>query len=234
MRSSTKRRSLFALAGSLVAEISLPKLVLAWVLLIGLPGFLLGIVPLVGSAWLGKVYARVGVLHRDMVCCDRFDPRCSGLVRRQAGFPTVRKQLLVSAGPGHPAGLRDLSRGASAPPRRVPSQRHRHSQTEYGPSGRRRDVGRADRRRRVWACRGGMAGFALGGGFFADLTSLHLLVPIAFANAVVVMGIYFAFAALTWGVADAAMAQPRDRSPSRPALRMVEAGAWPTSRISMS
>ena len=33
--SSTKRRSLFALAGSLVAEISLPKLVLAWVLLIG-------------------------------------------------------------------------------------------------------------------------------------------------------------------------------------------------------
>ena len=53
--SSTKRRSLFALAGSLVAEISLPKLVLAWVLLIGLPGFLLGIVPLVGSAWLGKV-----------------------------------------------------------------------------------------------------------------------------------------------------------------------------------
>ena len=53
--SSTKRRSLFALAGSLVAEISLPKLVLAWVLLIGLPGFVLGMVPLVVSAWLGKV-----------------------------------------------------------------------------------------------------------------------------------------------------------------------------------
>jgi hypothetical protein len=47
-------------------------------------------------------------------------------------------------------------------------------------------------------------------GSLADLTSLHLLVPIAFANAVVVMGVYFAFAALTWGVADAAMAQPRD------------------------
>src|SRR5271169_2777002 len=53
--SSTKRRSLFALAGSLVTEISLPKLVLAWILLIGLPSFLLGIVPLVVSAWLGKV-----------------------------------------------------------------------------------------------------------------------------------------------------------------------------------
>ena len=39
--SSPKRRTLLSLAGSLVAEISLPKLVLAWVLLIGLPGFLL-------------------------------------------------------------------------------------------------------------------------------------------------------------------------------------------------
>jgi hypothetical protein len=110
-----------------------------------------------------SLYARVGVLHRDMVCCDRFGPRCSGLVRRQAGFPTVRKQLLVSAGPGHPANLRDLSGGASAPPRRAPSQRHRHLQTKHDPSGRRRDVGLADRRRSVWACRGGMAGFALGG-----------------------------------------------------------------------
>jgi hypothetical protein len=43
--SSTKRRSLFALAGSLLAEISLPKLVIAWVLLIGLPGIMLGMTP---------------------------------------------------------------------------------------------------------------------------------------------------------------------------------------------
>ena len=47
-------------------------------------------------------------------------------------------------------------------------------------------------------------------GSLADLASPHLLVPIAFANAVVIIGIYFAFAALTWGIADAAMAQPRD------------------------
>jgi 3',5'-cyclic AMP phosphodiesterase CpdA len=49
-------------------------------------------------------------------------------------------------------------------------------------------------------------------GSFADLASPHLLVPIAFANAVVIIGVYFAFAALAWGVADAAMAQPRDLS----------------------
>ena len=53
--SSPKRRSLLALAGSLVAEISLPKLIVSWVLLIGLPSFVLGVGPLVVSAWLGKV-----------------------------------------------------------------------------------------------------------------------------------------------------------------------------------
>ena len=44
--SSTKRRSLFSLAGSLLVEISLPKLAVAWTLLIGLPGIILGIAPL--------------------------------------------------------------------------------------------------------------------------------------------------------------------------------------------
>ena len=60
--SSTKRRSLFALAGSLVAEVSAPKLVLAWALLIDVPSFLLGIIPLVVSAWVGKVSTHASAL----------------------------------------------------------------------------------------------------------------------------------------------------------------------------
>ena len=52
--SSTKQRSLFAIAGSLLAEISLPKLIAAWLLLIVLPGILLGLAPFIGSAWLAK------------------------------------------------------------------------------------------------------------------------------------------------------------------------------------
>ena len=43
---STKRRSLLSLLGSLLAEISLPKLAIVWILLIGLPGLLLGAAPL--------------------------------------------------------------------------------------------------------------------------------------------------------------------------------------------
>ena len=40
--SSTKRRSLLSLAGSLLAEISLPKLAVAWAVLIVVPGLMLG------------------------------------------------------------------------------------------------------------------------------------------------------------------------------------------------
>ena len=49
--SSTKQRSMLGLAGSLVAEVSLPKLAVAWLLLIVLPGVLLGLAPLVASGW---------------------------------------------------------------------------------------------------------------------------------------------------------------------------------------
>jgi hypothetical protein len=49
--SSPKRRSLLALAGSLLAEISPPKLALAGVIMIVLPAVLLGLAPLIASAW---------------------------------------------------------------------------------------------------------------------------------------------------------------------------------------
>ena len=53
--SSTKQRSLISLAGSLLAEISLPKLVIVWMLLIGFPGLLLGAAPLLVSIWITSV-----------------------------------------------------------------------------------------------------------------------------------------------------------------------------------
>ena len=56
--SSSKRRSLLSLAGSLLAEISLPKLVVAWMLLIVLPGLMLGVAPIVASIWFNKLSDR--------------------------------------------------------------------------------------------------------------------------------------------------------------------------------
>jgi hypothetical protein len=57
--SSTKRRSLLSLAGSLLAEISLPKLVLSWTMLFVVPGLLLGLSPLVASAWVSMVSRKI-------------------------------------------------------------------------------------------------------------------------------------------------------------------------------
>jgi 3',5'-cyclic AMP phosphodiesterase CpdA len=50
--SSSKSRSLWSIAGSMLAEISLPKLIVAWFVLLGLPAVLLGAVPIVVSIWI--------------------------------------------------------------------------------------------------------------------------------------------------------------------------------------
>ena len=57
--SSTKRRSLLSLAGSLLAEISLPKLAVAWFLLIVGPGLVLGVAPVVAAIWVSKLSSRL-------------------------------------------------------------------------------------------------------------------------------------------------------------------------------
>jgi hypothetical protein len=48
--SSTIQRSFLAIVGSLLAEISLPKLLFAWTLSIVLPAILLGLAPLLVTA----------------------------------------------------------------------------------------------------------------------------------------------------------------------------------------
>src|SRR5208337_399155 len=58
-RSATKQRSLLAIAGSLLAEISLPKLVFAWATSILAPAVLLGLAPLALTAWIGKASDRL-------------------------------------------------------------------------------------------------------------------------------------------------------------------------------
>src|SRR5580658_10176762 len=57
--SATKQRSLLAIAGSLLAEISLTKLLFAWFVSILLPAVLLGVAPLVLTAWIGEASGRL-------------------------------------------------------------------------------------------------------------------------------------------------------------------------------
>src|SRR6516164_8647996 len=64
--SSTKQRSLLSLAGSLLAEISLPKLLIAWMLLIGFPGLLLGAAPLLVSIWIASILSKAAIVYTDV------------------------------------------------------------------------------------------------------------------------------------------------------------------------
>ena len=60
--SSTKRRSMLSLFGSLLVEISLPKLIIAWILLLVLPGLLFGLAPIVFAGWLTVVADKLASL----------------------------------------------------------------------------------------------------------------------------------------------------------------------------
>ena len=107
--SSTKRRSLFSLAGSLLAEISLPKLAVAWTLLIGLPGVMLGVAPLVVSLWIGTVSWKASIILTGIGRSCSYWRSPAGLVRRASSPALDRKQLLVSECLGGSARLHHLS-----------------------------------------------------------------------------------------------------------------------------
>ncbi|MGN1289541.1 MAG: metallophosphoesterase, partial [Bradyrhizobium sp.] len=56
---SPEQRSLFAIVGSLLVEISPAKLLFAWTVSLLLPGLLLGLAPLVASAWISSLSQQV-------------------------------------------------------------------------------------------------------------------------------------------------------------------------------
>src|SRR5262244_3084144 len=56
---SPRQRSLLAIAGSLLVEISLPKLLFAWTITLLLPAILFGLAPLVATTWLANVSAHI-------------------------------------------------------------------------------------------------------------------------------------------------------------------------------
>jgi hypothetical protein len=208
--SSTKRRSLFAMAGSLLAEISLPKLVLAWLLLIVLPGILLGLAPLVLSGWIATLSRKVAA-------------------PLNGAWPLLLLLLVVVAGylGGRPLyrmaeqGFWSLNSVAVQPGYALSRESLRHL-VERVLRGRSDALSRA-RLRAATAAGAGLilCSIALGVvmlvwpatrwiGSIADLGSPQRLIVPALANAVVIVGGYLAAASLVWGMADATMGQSRD------------------------
>ncbi len=208
--SSTKRRSMLALAGSLLAEISLPKLAIAWILLIGLPGLLLGAAPLLVSIWIAAVWSHAANIFYEYL-------------------PLLLLPLLAAIGwfAGRPllrlaeSSFWSLNALAVQPAYIVFREGIRHLAERLFAS--RMSEARRGSIRAGAAAASGLLISALGLGVIivawpatkwighlADLTPLLRLVPVVLANSVVLISGYFATAALIWGAADATMAQPRD------------------------
>ncbi len=208
--SSTKSRSLLSLAGSLLAEISLPKLILSWIMLFVVPGLLLGLAPLVASAWVSLVSHKItspllgiwpALLLVAVVAIGLFGVRAlfrmaernfwslNSLVVepiyvacREALRQLVEKLLQSRLGKPQLATLRAATAGAAGI---IIFAVALAVAVACWPSSR-------------WL------------GNLTELGSPRDLVVVALANSVVLVAAYLAIAALVWAFADATMPQMRD------------------------
>ena len=206
--SSPKQKSLLAIAGGLLAEISLTKLLLAWIVSIVLPAAILGLAPLIVTAWVGGVFSRVvelygigaALLLLAIVAVGWFGWRPLFRVA-EANFWALNA---LGVQPGYALcreAIRHLAERAFRP-----------------------GSGAELARMRALSCAGAGILLAVVAALVAafvwpatrwigsapDLAVPHQLIVPTLANAVVVMSAYLAAASLIWGFADAAMDQPLD------------------------
>jgi hypothetical protein len=208
--SSSKRRSLLSLAGSLLAEISLPKLVVAFTLLIVIPSWALGIAPIVAAIWFGKLSSKLAT------GLTSFWPVILLVIVGVVGWFGGRPLLRLAEN-----SFWSLNSLAVQPAYAVCREAFRQIAERLLPV-RATKVQRAKLRASAALVSGGMiCGVALlvlalvlphadllrGA---AGVGSLKHLATVALANTVVLVSAYLAAAALIWGIADATMAQPRD------------------------
>jgi Calcineurin-like phosphoesterase len=207
---STKRRSLMSLMGSLFAEISLPKLAVTWMLLIGFPGLLVGTAPLLISIWIASVVSKVANLFTEILPALLLLPLVAG--GWFAGRPLLR--LAENS-------FWSLNALAVQPVYIVFREGLRHLADRLLAAGM-----SEDRHALVRAGTAALSGFAMCAlgivvvvrvwpasrwvGSLGDLAAPLRLPPVVLANSVVLIAGYFATAALVWGIADATMPQPRD------------------------
>ncbi len=208
--SSTKVRSLFSLLGSLLAEISFPKLIWSCTVLFVLPGVLLGLTPLVASAWVGMVSRKIvspllgiwpALVLLTILAIGLFGVRTL-LRMAESSFWSLNSLAVQPLYLFFREGMRHLFE-------KLLRLRMGESQLAM-----------------LRAGTAGLAGvviFALAStllfvvwptsrwvGEFTDLASPRALITVALANSAVVMAAYLAGAAVIWAWADATMAQPRD------------------------
>jgi Calcineurin-like phosphoesterase len=208
--SSSKRRSLLSLLGSLLAEISITKLATAWISLVILPALLLGVAPIVASIWFNKVF-------------DEFTSSLAGVwsliviaVLAAVGWFGGRRVFLIAE-----HSFWSLNSLIVQPCYTACREALRHlvsRQVSPQATSRRRAMLHA-----ATAIVSGLVICAIGilvlllawptaylTSDIAILISPKKLAIVALANSVVLVSAYVAVAALVWAVADAAMGAPRN------------------------
>jgi 3',5'-cyclic AMP phosphodiesterase CpdA len=207
--SSPEQRSLFGMAGSLLAEISWLKLIAAWLLLIVLPALALGFAPLVTSAWVATLSQKLAelsgigaVLLLILVAALGWMGGRPLLRAAERGFWSLQS---LAAQPGYVLFREGLRHAAERLPTAASGPAYR---------GRVRALAAVGAGAILCACALWIAALAWPAtrwiGDVAYIAAPQRLVIPALANTVVLLSAYLAAAALAWGIIDALMEQPRD------------------------
>jgi Calcineurin-like phosphoesterase len=228
--SSSKRRSMLSLAGSLLAEISLPKLLVAWTLLLVVPALTLGIAPIIVSFWFDTIAVKFNAALAGI-----WSLLLLTLVAAIGWFGGRQLFRLVESS------FWSLNALAVQPVYAICREALSQLTDKLLPS----DVPAAKRAtlRSVTAAVSGIliCGLSLVVLMlvwpstrlyveFSTIGSVYGLVIVALANSVALVAAYVAVGALVWGFADASMPQPRDFD--RTFVRTPEDRTWRIAHLS--
>jgi hypothetical protein len=206
---SPGQRSLLAIAGSLLVEISLPKLLFAWTVSLLLPAVLLGLAPLLASAWFATLSQHLVALTEIGAAVALAAIMALGWIGWRPLFRIAETNFwslnALAVQPGYAFGrealrhLAELMFGKNHTAARRARLRAENS------------IAAAVM---LCACAASIAILAWPAsrwsGSWNDLVSSHHLVLPTLANAIVLVSGYLAAASLVWGFADASMDQPID------------------------
>ncbi|KRR06716.1 metallophosphoesterase [Bradyrhizobium jicamae] len=206
---SPGQRSLLAIAGSLLVEISLPKLLFAWTVLLLLPAVLLGLVPLLVSAWLSTLTEKLATLTGIGTALVLLAIAAIGWIGWRPLFRIAENNFwslnALAVQPGYAftrEALRHLTERIWSRKLTVTGRARLRSANSVGAA------------IVLSACAVLIATLAWPAsrwtGGWNDLVLLHRLVVPTLANAVLLVSGYLAVASLIWGFADASMPQPVD------------------------
>ena len=221
---------MLSLAGSLLVEISLPKLVFAWAVLLVLPGLILGLAPILVSDWVRLLSSQLAVLVLGVwsllllaviLAIGWFGWRT--LFRLAEGRFWALNSIVVQ--PGY-ATCRELLRHIA----------ERLFGAKLTPARRARLRSFAALLSALMLCGLALLVFWLVlpytqfFGSIAEIGSWRELIVVALANSIAVVMAYLGVMAILWGVADALMPAPRDLRgfDARPA----QAKVWRVAHLS--